>query len=52
MDFDTQIKLVVYRHFADTGQRPSLESVAARLCSDVESVLDAYLRLRSQRVGA
>ena len=50
MDFDTQIKLVVYRHFAETGQRPSLESVAARLCSDVESVLDAYLRLRSQRV--
>jgi len=52
MDFDTQVKLVVYRHFAETGQRPSLESVAARVCSDVESVLDAYLRLRSQRVLA
>jgi len=50
MDFDTQIKLVVYRQFAKTGQRPSTESVAARVGSDVESVLDAYLRLRSQRV--
>ena len=50
MDFDTQIKLVVYRHFAETGQRPSPESVAARVGSDVERVLDAYLRLRSQRV--
>ena len=52
MDFDTQIKLVVYRHFAETGQRPSPASVAARVGSDVESVMDAYLRLRSQRVLA
>jgi len=52
MDFDTQIKLVVYRHFAETGHRPSPGSVAARVGSDVESVLDAYLRLRSQRVLA
>jgi len=52
MDFDTQIKLAVYRHFAATGQRPSPEDVAARVGSDVESVLDAYLRLRSQRVLA
>jgi hypothetical protein len=52
MDFDTQIKLVVYRHFAVTGQRPLPGAVAARVGSDVESVLDAYLRLRSQRVLA
>jgi alkylmercury lyase-like protein len=52
MDCDTQIKLVVYRHFAETGQRPSPGSVAASVGSDVESVLDAYLRLRSQRVLA
>src|SRR4029453_7131686 len=50
MDFDTQVKLVIYRHFAETGQRPSPESVAARVGSDVEVVADAYLRLRSQRV--
>ena len=52
MDFDTQIKLVVYRHFAETGQRPSPEVVAARVGSDLKSVLDSYLRLRSQRVLA
>jgi hypothetical protein len=50
MDFDTQVKLAVYRHFAETGQRPSLESMAARVSSDVEGVADAYVRLRSQRV--
>jgi len=50
MDFDTKVKLAVYRHFAETGQRPSLESMAARVSSDVENVADAYVRLRSQRV--
>ena len=50
MDFETQVKLVVYRHFADTGQRPSPESVAARLGSGIEAVVDAYLSLRSKRV--
>jgi alkylmercury lyase-like protein len=52
MDFDTQIKLVIYRHFAETGQRPLPGVVAARVGSDVEGVLDAYMRLRSQRVLA
>lgn len=52
MDFDTQIKLAVYRHFAETGQRPSPKIVAERVGSDVGSVLDAYLRLRAQRVLA
>ena len=52
MDFDTQIKLAVYHHFAETGQRPSPKTVAERVGSDVESVLGAYLRLRAQRVLA
>jgi hypothetical protein len=52
MDFDAQVKLAIYRHFAETGQRPSPEAVAAQVGSNVESVLDAYLRLRSQRVLA
>jgi len=50
MDFDTQVKLVIYRHFAKTGQRPSSGDVAARVGSDVERVFAAYLRLRSKRV--
>jgi hypothetical protein len=28
MSLDTQTKLAIYRHFAETGQRPSLEAVA------------------------
>ena len=52
MDFDTQLKLIIYRHFAETGQRLSPEAVAARSGTDVESVLVAYLRLRTQRVLA
>jgi hypothetical protein len=52
MDFDTQIKLAVYRHFAETGRRPSPEEVGERVGSDVQSVLEAYPRLRAQRVLA
>lgn len=52
MDFDTQIKLAVYTHFAETGQRPTPRIVAERAGSDVQSVLDSYSRLRAQRVLA
>jgi DNA-directed RNA polymerase specialized sigma subunit len=50
MDFDTQIKLTIYRHFAETGRKPSPEEVAEIAGSQVEDVLDAYARLRAQRV--
>ena len=52
MDFDTQVKLAIYRHLAETGSRPSPAEVAERVGSDVASVLDAYPRLRAQRVLA
>ena len=52
MDFDTQVKLAIYRHLAETGSRPSPADVAERVGSDVASVLDAYPRLRAQRVLA
>jgi Alkylmercury lyase len=50
MDFDTRIKLAIYRHFAETGVGPSPADVAERAGSDAASVLDAYPRLRAQRV--
>src|SRR5438094_4978405 len=50
MSLDTQTKLAIYRHFAETGQRPSLQVVAERVGSDVSSVREAYVRLRTQRV--
>jgi hypothetical protein len=50
MEFDTRVKLAVYRHLAETGRAPSPAEVAARAGSDVEGVLDAYHRLRAQRL--
>jgi hypothetical protein len=50
LDFDTEVKLAVYRHFAETGGPPSPKDVAGRVGSDVFRVLDAYPRLRAQRV--
>ena len=50
MEPDIQVKLAVYRHFAATGRRPSPGEVAERVGSDVESVIDAYGRLRAYRL--
>ncbi|MEA2600160.1 MAG: hypothetical protein QOF89_1152 [Acidobacteriota bacterium] len=50
MDLDLNVKLAVYRHFAETARRPSPEDVAERVAVPVDEVLDAYKRLRSQRV--
>jgi hypothetical protein len=36
MEFDTQVKLAVYSHFAETGRRPSPREVAGRVRSDVK----------------
>ena len=50
MNFDTQVKMAVYWHFAETGKAPSISEVDARIATDVESVLAAYQRLRAQRL--
>ena len=50
MEFDDQVKLAVYGHFAETGRRPPLEEIAERVGSDPGGVLDAYRRLRALRV--
>ena len=50
MEFDVQVKLAVYGHFAETGKPPSAQKTAARIGADLEEVLDAYRRLRSQRL--
>jgi hypothetical protein len=50
MSLDAQTKLAIYRHFAETGQRPSLQVVAERVRADVSSVREAYVRLCAQRV--
>jgi hypothetical protein len=50
MDLDIQVKLAVYGHFAETGERPSAAEVAASAGTSVQEVLDAYGRLQVQRV--
>jgi hypothetical protein len=50
MDFDLRVKLAVYHHFAETGGRPSPEQTGERVVAPVAEVLEAYHRLREQRV--
>jgi hypothetical protein len=50
MDFDLEVKLAVYRHFAASGARPSAAEVAHALGAPVDSVLEAFAGLRAQRV--
>lgn len=47
---DAEVKLAVYRHFADTGNRPAPEEVAERVGADTVGVIDSYERLRKLRV--
>ena len=49
MSLDTQTKLAIYRHFAETGLGPSLEVVTEGVDADASSVREAYVRLRAQR---
>jgi len=50
MEFDTDVRLAVYRHFASTGQAPSLVHVAAQLACSEDDVRMAFARLRARRV--
>ena len=50
MDFDLEVKLAVYHHFAASGERPSAAQLAGELDSSVEAVCEAFGRLRAQRV--
>lgn len=50
IELDTRVKLAVYRHFAETGERPSPKDVAARAGGTTPDIIDAYGRLRAQRL--
>jgi len=50
VDFDLQVKLAIYRHFAETGGRPSPRQVGERIGVPLGDLPAAYLRLRAQRV--
>jgi hypothetical protein len=50
VDFDLSVKLAIYRHFADTGRRPTVADTAGRVSADAATVLESYRRLRGLRV--
>jgi len=50
MDLDLDVKLAIYQHFAQTTRRPAPDEIADRLEVETPAVLDAYRRLRAQRV--
>ena len=50
MDFDSDIKQAVYRHFASTGTAPAPAQLAVQFACSPDDVRAAFARLRQQRV--
>ena len=50
MDCNTQVKLAIYRHFAETGEAPAVQTVASRLGVSEPQVQQSYGDLRASRV--
>ncbi len=50
MDTEIQVKLAVYRHFAETGEGPGPQQVASRVGISPQRVVEAYQNLRTVRV--
>jgi hypothetical protein len=50
MSFELEVKLAVYRYFAETGTPPSCDEVAEKVGTPAGEVVRAYQRLRAQRV--
>jgi len=50
MEFDLEVKMAVYHHFAASGARPSATQIAGVLDATVTSVRESFGRLRTQRV--
>ena len=50
MDFDTQVKLAIYRFFVEMGERPSPEAIAERMGVETAVILDTYQQLAAKRM--
>jgi hypothetical protein len=50
MDFDNDIKQIVYRHFASTGTAPAPAQLAVQLACSPDDVRAACVRLQQKRV--
>lgn len=51
MDLDLEVKIAIYRYFAETGGRPSVEEIGHRVGASVPEVTEAYRYLRDSRVA-
>ncbi len=51
-DFDRDVRLMVYRHFADTGRALAVKDVTAKLQKPKAGVEDSYRRLESVHAWA
>jgi hypothetical protein len=50
MDRDLDVKMAVYAHFAATARPPAPDEIARTVGAGIPEVLEAYARLRAQRV--
>ena len=49
-DFDTRIKMVVYRATAESGNPPSMDAVADKVGESPDAIKESYARLRASRL--
>ena len=50
MDFDTELKMAVYRHIADTTKAPTIFETASALDVREKEVFEGYGRLAEKRI--
>jgi hypothetical protein len=50
MDFNTQVKLAIYHHFAGSGSAPTAVDIAGQLGVDAQVVRQSFAELRAVRV--
>jgi hypothetical protein len=50
MDFDTQLRLAICRHIADTGTAPTVADMVRTLGTSDPDIRDSYRRLYGKRV--
>ena len=48
--FDVTLRTAVYRHFATTGQSPTVDAMREALGATIEQVTDGYRRLYAKRM--
>ena len=48
--FDVTLRTAVYRHFATTGQSPTVDAMREALGATTEQVTDGYRRLYAKRM--